>query len=98
MKFFSLATQGKAGYSVPRHDEQMRFTFVLSTVCCQGCQYLSRIGQVMLFRDSLLAAEVMQSQTNYEEIVLNDESRRICTEVIKFYISHYFYLHLDQLV
>ena len=80
------------GYCVPRHDEQMRFTFVLSTVCCQGCQYLSLVGQVMLFRNSVLAAEVMLNQIKYEEIVLNDESRRFCTEVIIFD------LHLDQLV
>jgi len=76
----------------------MRFTFVLSTVCCQGCQYLFRVGQVMLFRDFLLVAEVTQNQTKYEKIVLNDESRRFCTEVIMFYINHYFDLHLDQWV
>jgi len=74
----------------------MRFTFVLSTVCCQGCQYLTRVGQVVLFRDSLLAAEVMQNHTKYEEIVLNDESRRFCTEVIMIYINRYFDLHLDH--
>jgi hypothetical protein len=52
----------------------------------------------MLFCSFLLAAEVMQNQTKYEEIVLNDESRRFCTEVIMFYINHYFDLHLDRLV
>jgi len=52
----------------------------------------------MLFRDSLLAADVMQNQTQYEEIVLNDKSRRFCMEVIMFYVNHYFHLHLDQLV
>ena len=55
-----------------------------------------RAGYVI--HDSLLAAEVMQYQTKQEDIVMNDESRRFCAEVIMFCINYYVDLHLDQLV